>query len=115
MDRKRFEKLVEEALQRLPKIYRRKLANVAIIVEDTPPREPEAGLDRNLLLGLFHGIPRTEKSVFFSAAPDRIYLYQKNIEAVCSSEKEVRRQIRNTLLHEVGHYFGLSEDDLRDV
>jgi predicted Zn-dependent protease with MMP-like domain len=64
---------------------------------------------------LFHGIPRTEKSVFFSSPPDRIFLYQRNIEAVCANEAEVRRQIRATLLHEVGHYFGLSEDDLRGL
>ena len=68
-----------------------------------------------LLLGLFYGIPRTEKSVFSSSPPDRIFLYQRNIEAVCRNEAEVRRQIRATLLHEVGHYFGLSEDELRGV
>jgi predicted Zn-dependent protease with MMP-like domain len=68
-----------------------------------------------LLLGLFHGIPRTEKSVFSAAPPDRIFLYRRNIEAVCRTDAEVRRQIRATLLHEVGHYFGLSEDELRAV
>jgi len=91
--------------------FRERLANVAIIVEDRPPREPQGGL----LLGLFHGIPRTEKSVFFSSPPDQIFLYQRNIEAVCASEAEVRRQVRATLLHEVGHYFGLSEQELRGL
>ena len=112
MDRQRFEELVEQALARLPKIFRRKLTNVAIIVEDSPPREPER---RGLLLGLFHGLPLTEKSVFQTAPPDRIFLYQRNIEAVCSTDEEIRRQIRKTLLHELGHYFGLGEDELRDV
>jgi predicted Zn-dependent protease with MMP-like domain len=112
MTRKRFERLVEQALERLPRVFRSKLTNVAIIVEDAPPKEPERG---GLLLGLFHGIPLTEKSVFYAAPPDRIFLYQKNIEAVCSSDEEVRRQVRATLLHELGHYFGLSEDELRDV
>jgi predicted Zn-dependent protease with MMP-like domain len=111
MDRRRFEELVEQALERLPPAFREKLTNVAIIVEDLPPREPEGGL----LLGLFHGIPQTEKSVFYSAPPDRIYLYQKNIEAVCRTEGEIRRQVRDTLLHEVGHYFGLNEQELRDI
>jgi predicted Zn-dependent protease with MMP-like domain len=110
MDRKRFEKLVEESLERLPEVYRSRLTNVAIIVEDTPPEEAEPG---TLLLGLFHGVPRTEKSVFYAAPPDRIFLYQKNIEAVCSSDEEIRRQVRATLLHELGHYFGLSEEELR--
>jgi len=112
MDRKRFEKLVEQAFSQLPEVFRKRLTNVAIFVEDLPPK---AGKEEGLLLGLFHGIPRTEKSVFFSTPPDRIYLYQKNIESVCASEDEVRQQIRDTLLHEVGHYFGLSEDELRDV
>jgi predicted Zn-dependent protease with MMP-like domain len=112
MERDKFEALVAQALHGLPKAFREKLTNVAIIVEDLPPEEPESG---GLLLGLFHGIPRTEKSVFYSSPPDRIVLYQRNIEAVCSSEAEVRRQIRATLLHEVGHYFGLSEDELRRV
>jgi len=103
---------VAQALRGLPKAFREKLTNVAIIVEDLPPEQSER---RGLLLGLFHGIPRTEKSVFFSSPPDRIFLYQRNIEAICSNEAEVRRQIRATLLHEVGHYFGLSEDELRGV
>ncbi len=112
MERRKFETLVAQALRGLPKAFREKLTNVAIIVEDLPPEQAER---RGLLLGLFHGIPRTEKSVFFSSPPDRIFLYQRNIEAVCSNEAEVRRQIRATLLHEVGHYFGLSEDELRGV
>lgn len=112
MQHARFEKLVEQELAKLPRVFRERLTNVAIIVEDAPPREPERD---GLLLGLFHGIPRIEKSVFFSAPPDRIFLYQKNIEAVCSSDEEVRRQVRATLLHEVGHYFGLSEQELRGL
>jgi predicted Zn-dependent protease with MMP-like domain len=112
MERTKFEALVAQALNGLPRTFREKLTNVAIIVEDLPPEEAES---EGLLLGLFHGIPRTEKSVFFSNPPDRIFLYQRNIEAICSSEAEVRRQIRATLLHEVGHYFGLSEDELRGL
>ena len=111
MERSKFEALVAQALDGLPKTFREKLTNVAIIVEDRPPQEPDGGL----LLGLFHGIPRTEKSVFFSSPPDRIFLYQRNIEAVCASDAEVRRQIRETLSHEVGHYFGLREDELRGL
>jgi len=112
MEQGKFEELVAQALESLPQTFREKLTNVAIIVEDSPPEGPKRG---GLLLGLFHGIPRTEKSVFSSSPPDRIFLYQRNIEAVCKSEAEVRRQIRATLLHELGHYFGLSEDELRDV
>ena len=112
MDRKRFVKLVEQALERLPEVFRAKLANLAIIVEDLPPGEPGR---EELLLGLFHGVPRTEKSSFQATPPDRIVLYQKNIEAMCSTDEDVRREVRNTLLHELGHYFGMTEDELRGV
>lgn len=112
MNRTRFRKLVEEALEALPDVFRQKLTNVAIIVEDHPPERAER---EGLLLGLFHGVPRTEKSVFQSTPPDRIFLYQKNIEAVCSTDEEIRREVRRTLLHELGHYFGLNEDELRGV
>jgi predicted Zn-dependent protease with MMP-like domain len=91
--------VVAQVLDDLPRTFRGKLTNVAIIVEDLPPEEAES---EGLLRGLFRGIPRTEKSVFFSSPPDRIFLYQRNIEAICASEAEVRRQIRATLLHEVG-------------
>ena len=112
MERRKFEALVAQTLHGLPRTFRDKLTNVAIIVEDLPPEEAER---EGLLLGLFHGIPRTEKSIFFSSPPDRIFLYQRNIEAVCANEAEVRQQIRATLLHEVGHYFGLSEGELRGL
>ena len=112
MDHSEFEKLVAQALDDLPEAFREKLINVAIIVEDLPPQDWES---KGLLLGLFHGVPRTEKSVFASGPPDRIFLYQRNIEAICRTEAEVRRQVRATLLHELGHYFGLSEDELRAV
>jgi predicted Zn-dependent protease with MMP-like domain len=98
MERDEFQALVEQALDDLPGPFRERLTNVAIIVEDLPL----AGIEKQgLLLGPFHGIPRTEKSVFYSSPPDRIFLYQRNIEAISKSEADVRRQIRATLLHEV--------------
>jgi predicted Zn-dependent protease with MMP-like domain len=111
VERKRFEELVAQALDSLPEPFRSNLSNLAIIVEESPPAEPRGGL----LLGLFSGVPRTQKSVFAATPPDHIYLYQKNIEAVCSTDTQVERQIRDTLLHEIGHYFGLNEDELRNV
>ncbi|HET7100510.1 MAG TPA: metallopeptidase family protein [Terriglobia bacterium] len=112
VERERFEQLVGEVLDNLPEPFRSRLANLAIIVEDSPPREPYRG---GLLLGLFSGVPRTLKSVFSADPPDHIFLYQKNIEAICSNEKQVEQQIRDTLLHEIGHYFGLNEEELRDI
>jgi len=70
----------------------------------------------NLVLGIFEGVPTTKKSVFdLPAGPDRIVLYQKNIEAVSSSEDEIRKEIRLTVIHELGHYFGMTEAQLEGV
>lgn len=115
MKRAEFEKLVEEALAQLPARFRALMQNVAVIVADRPPRSRRAKRRGTLLLGVFVGVPRTEKSVFDVQPPDRIVLYQKNIEAVCETPEEIREEIRLTVLHEVGHYFGLSEKDLADV
>lgn len=112
VERQRFEQLANEVLADLPEPFRSRLSNLAIIVEDSPPQEPYRGA---LLLGLFSGVPRTLKSVFSADPPDHIFLYQKNIEAVCSTEAQVVQQIRDTLLHEIGHYFGLSEEELRNI
>ncbi|MGA9073667.1 MAG: metallopeptidase family protein [Candidatus Sulfotelmatobacter sp.] len=118
MKREHFAKVVEEALDSLPQEFRSHIRNVAVLVEDMPPNQPSprAGQQRQLLLGLFHGVPTTKKSVFdLPTGPDYIVLYQKNIEAVCSSQAEVREQIRLTVIHEVGHYFGMDENQLKDV
>jgi predicted Zn-dependent protease with MMP-like domain len=118
MKREHFAKVVEEALDSLPREFRSRIQNVAVLVEDVPPNQPssQAGQQRRLLLGVFHGVPTTKKSMFdLPTGPDHIVLYQKNIEAVCSSEAEVREQIRLTVIHELGHYFGLDEEQLKDV
>jgi predicted Zn-dependent protease with MMP-like domain len=118
MKREHFVKVVEEVLDSLPQECRSRIKNVAILVENFPrnqsPSQP--GQQRRLLLGIFHGVPATKKSVFdLPTGPAHIVLYQKNIEAVCSSEAEIRQQIRQTLMHELGHYFGMTEEQLRDV
>lgn len=118
MKRDEFAKVAEEALDSLPEEFRSRIENVAILVEDFPPDQPRPrpGHQRRLLLGIFHGVPATKKSVFdLSVGPAHIVLYQKNIEAVCSNDEDVRRQIRQTLIHELGHYFGMTEEQLRDV
>jgi predicted Zn-dependent protease with MMP-like domain len=117
MKREHFVKVVEEALDSLPQEFRSRIRNVAVLVENMPPNQPspQAG-QRRLLLGVFHGVPTTKKSIFdLPSGPDHIVLYQKNIEAVCASEAEVREQIRLTVIHELGHYFGLDENQLKGV
>jgi len=118
MKREHFIKVVEDSLDSLPEEFRSRIKNVAILVEDFPPNQSptQPGQQRRLLLGIFHGVPATKRSVFnHPTGPDHIVLYQKNIEAVCSSESEVRHQIRQTLIHELGHYFGMTEEQLKDV
>jgi len=116
--RKRFEELVEKAVETLPEEYVKYFSNIAITVEDYPGPEDKKRLNRGggLLLGLFSGVPYPHKGGFFDIPyplPDKIILFQKNIEKISSSEKELIEEIQKTLVHEVGHYFGLSERDLR--
>ena len=123
MTRENFTRIVEEALDSLPQEFRSRIRNVAVLVEDLPPNDiapkppsPRSGQKQRLLLGLFHGVPTTHKSIFdLPRGPDHVVLYQRNIEAVCSSEAEVREQIRLTVIHELGHYFGMDENQLQDV
>ena len=124
MQRDRFLQLVKRELDRLPSHFRRRIQNVAVLVADLPPeqmasrgaRRPRSLPPRQLVLGVYRGIPATRRSVFdVPAGPDTIVLYQKNIEAVCSSDDEIREQVRRTVIHELGHYFGMDEDQLRDV
>ncbi len=118
MKREHFVKVVEEALDSLPQEFRSRIQNVAVLVEDVPPNQPspKSGQQRQLLLGVFHGVPTTKRSIFdLPSGPDHIVLYQKNIESVCSNDAEVREQIRLTVIHELGHYFGLDEEQLKDV
>jgi predicted Zn-dependent protease with MMP-like domain len=118
MKREDFINVAEESLESLPEEFRSRIHNVAILVEDFPPNQspPRPGQQRRLLLGIFHGVPTTKKSVFdLSVGPAHIVLFQKNIEAICRNEAEVRQQIRQTLIHELGHYFGMTEEQLKDV
>jgi len=117
ISREQFDRLVEEVLQRVPKRYRRHFSNIRVLVEDFPSEEDAGltGVPRNELLGLFAGAAYPAKGGFFdipAPLPDSIILYQKNIEAICNSEDQLIEEIRLTLVHEVGHYFGMSEEDL---
>ncbi len=118
VDRNRFESLVEEALKSIPPEFISELKNVAIIVEDYPSDDiiKTMGISRHQLLGLFVGQTHEGQNTFFgvpSAYPDTIYIYKRNIEAISRNEEDLIEEIRATILHEIGHYFGLSEEDLK--
>lgn len=115
--REEFTALAEAALARIPQSFRKRLKNISIIVEDYPSREDALGVDstRHGLLGLFagSGYPAKDRFLAMPSLPDKVYLYQRNIERYCSSKEELSEEIRKTLVHEIGHYFGLSEEELR--
>jgi predicted Zn-dependent protease with MMP-like domain len=105
LEREAFAKVMQEVLDSLPEEFRRRIRNVAVLVEDHPPGQASSRKPRKLLLRLFHGVPMTKKSVFdLPTGLDYVVLYRKNIEAVCSTEAEIRDQIRRTvtLWHEGG-------------
>ena len=120
MDREKFEEIVERAFHTLPKKFREAIENVEIVVEDQPSSDPNLGpygVRRNeMLLGLYQGVPLPKRGVWYGSSPilpDRISLFQRNIEAVCRTEVELEEKIYEVLFHEIGHYFGMSEEEIR--
>ncbi|OGD29036.1 MAG: hypothetical protein A2Y56_12095 [Candidatus Aminicenantes bacterium RBG_13_63_10] len=119
MDRERFEQLAREALESLPHAFKKHIHNLAIMVEDAPDpgAKRRAGAPRGgTLLGLYHGVPFNHRGSYYgNTPPDVIVLYQGPIEAMGGGEAEIRHRVREVLLHEIGHYFGLSEKELREI
>ena len=111
-----FAALVERAVKGLPTQFADALNEVPIEIRDRPSRKLLRSLgmdDDELLLGMYHGLPRTERSVEDSGRlPDVIHIYQEDVELVSDSEAELIEQVRTTVLHELGHHFGMSEEDL---
>ncbi len=110
-----FEKMVQEALETIPGELKGRLENVAFMVEDEPSDLPEdwEGEDHDLL-GLYHGISRKDRGFWYgNALPDRILIYRKPLERISGNLRELRENIRQTVIHEVGHYFGFDEEELR--
>lgn len=119
MERKRFEKFVEEALGSIPKKFKKRLQNLAVIIEDRPSSEVYRSTGKSAfssILGLYHGVPFKHRGPFYgNLPPDVIVIYQKTIEDICYSDEEIRKKVKEVVLHEVGHYFGLSEKELNQI
>jgi len=119
VSKQRFAELVEEALRELPQPFAQHLEEVSVEIKDrpTPKQLKDQGLKKNeLLLGLYVGHPMTERSVEFSGMlPDAIYIFQEDVELASDSEKELIEQVRVTVLHEIGHHFGMDENDLDEL
>ena len=119
MDRKAFQKLVDDAIGELPAEFSEKLRNVAIIVEDYPSEELLARMDippGDTLFGLYEGVPLTERGFFAEPLhPDRILIFQRAIEDECDSAGEIKEEVRITLIHEIAHFFGMDDDYLEEI
>jgi len=118
MDRRRFEQLVDLAIQELPDEFRKRLKNVAVMVERRPSAEL---LDRmgvppeETLFGLYEGTPLTERGFEAPLYPDCIWIFQEPIEKACESEEEMKEEIRVTIIHEIAHFFGIGDEDLEEM
>jgi len=115
-----FERLVAEAVDELPPFFQAKMDNVEVLVRKWPTRADlyDAGLEGGgLLLGLYHGVPLTERTGGYNLVPpDTITLFQGTIERVAGSDPEqIREQVRHTVIHEIAHHFGISDDRLREL
>jgi len=117
LEPEQFESLVQQAIDGLPIEYRRLLENVAIVVEDEPPQAvlDDFGLESpDDLLGLYSGVSRDNDS-FFNAGgqlPARISIYRGPIMRLCRNAEEVVQEVRDTVVHEIGHHFGLGDDEM---
>ncbi len=107
------------ALRRLPKFFKKKMKNVDVIVESQAPREllSEMGLrSPSELLGLYQGVPLDRRGFYYgNVLPDKITLFQFPIESLCQKKEEVEEKVKEVVMHEVGHYFGLDDERLREL
>jgi predicted Zn-dependent protease with MMP-like domain len=121
VDSDEFERVAYEELEALPPGFRARLENVHIVVEeiDSRTRRRRAGVSGgSMLLGLYEGVPLSRRGTSYGAypvVPDRITLFQRNIEETVDSEDELRERIREVMVHEIAHHFGMSEKEVRDA
>jgi len=119
LTRREFEEAVVSALEKLPKSIKEKMENVDVVVEDRAPQDllSEMGLHSpSELLGLYQGIPLDRRGFYYgNVLPDKITLFQIPVESICRTKEKVQEKIREVVIHEVGHYFGLDDEKLREL
>lgn len=119
MTRREFEGLVERALRRLPRQFRERLANIAVVVEDWPDDRTlaEMGIEPpDTLYGLYQGVDLTHRdSSYANVLPDTVTIYQGPIEEDCADQAEMAQLVRETVVHEIGHFFGLDDDTMHQI
>jgi len=119
MDSESFERLVFLALENLPEEIQRWMDNVAVVVQFNPTVDQlrRAGVRQgNILLGLYEGVPKTARTSYYGLVlPDKITIFQESIERVCHTESQIAGQVQHTVIHELAHHFGISDDRLRNL
>jgi predicted Zn-dependent protease with MMP-like domain len=119
LGRDKFEQLVIRALEKLPGIFKDKLENIDVVIEDCPSQEElrKTGVrSKKTLLGLYQGVPLKRRTQYYgNVLPDRIVLFKSNIEGMCSTEEQIEYLVAKTVRHEIAHYFGISDDRLREM
>ena len=119
MTRREFEELVQRALRKLPRDFKDKIKNVAVVVEDWADDETlaDVGIEPpDTLYGLYRGIDLTRRdSGYGNVLPDTVTIYQGPIEEECEDEEEIRDCVAETVIHEFGHYFGMSEEEIEEI
>lgn len=109
VSQEQFEEMINDALDSIPEDFARHMTNMVVLARDFNPDDPT-------LLGLFEGVPLTEQySNHAGFLPDAVFIYKDALEALCSSEEELRHEVKVTVLHEVGHYFGMEEHELHEL
>lgn len=118
MNKPAFEDLVQKALRTLPKKFKEKLENISIVVENEAPQDvlDDMGIEDGGLYGLYQGTPLTEREWNYgNVLPDRIVIYQRPIEEDARSSEEIEEIVRDTVMHEIGHFFGFDDRELYDM
>jgi predicted Zn-dependent protease with MMP-like domain len=111
-----FESLVAAAIDSLPDDVAAMVANVEVVVEDEPPQEYLNSLPKgHTLLGHYHGVPLTNRGIYDRALPDKISIYRGPIVRMARTPERIAQQVRKTVLHEIGHHFGIDEPRLHEL
>ena len=117
---KRFEELVQEAIDGLPAFFQERLENVGVVIEEEPEPEllEEMGMDpeRDTLYGLYEGTPLTERDLDVAwQLPDKVTIFRRPLLEDCRTERELVEEVRVTVVHEIAHFFGIEEERLQDL
>lgn len=116
MDNEKFEELVRQGIDTIPKRFLEKLDNVDIIIEDEPTEEQLRKLKLGLgskLFGLYEGVPQTKRGHYSWVLPDKITIFKKTFEEICLNGEQIKEQVKRTVWHEIAHHFGMNEQRVR--